>query len=200
MARQRLELGTLRNGTFTPPVVGNECVCCNGDTQGRTQDYNASDDRVQIEPFALPVCFACKDHALQSTTIPILQACALIVSGCLAGLGFYYWRERPGDVFILGMGIVASVAFLGSIWWISRSIRREKAERAISGHHPHLAFTFVFGNAWFDTTNGELVDRVLAMNPTATRVKTPLLWRKEEAKQLAPARVVKVPPRDKPLD
>lgn len=189
MPKARIELAS-RSGTFAAPIFGKECVCCNAHAMGRTQDYDASTDRVQVDPFPVPVCFECKDHALQTPTGPILQACALIVTGCLAGLGFYYRAERPDDSFVLGMGIVCSLLFVASIAWIARTMKRQKAERAIAGHHPHLEFHVVLGRPWLDTTNGELVDRVLANNPGAVRLPTPLLWRKQEAKELAPARVV----------
>jgi hypothetical protein len=87
--------------------------------------------------------------------------------------------------------VVGAVILLTSAVSIQRTMKREKRARAVSGHHPHLDFTVVLGRPWLDTTNGELVDRVLANNPGSQRLPTPLLWRKREAKELAPARVVK---------
>jgi hypothetical protein len=171
-------------------VFGKECVCCNADPMGRTQDYDPSTDRVQVSSFPVPVCFECKDHALQSKTGPILQACALIVGGGLTGLGIYYRGQRPDDTLLVGVIVVGAIITLAAAAWLRSTLQREKRERSVAGHHPHLDFSVVLRRPWLDTTNGELVDRILANNPGAERLRTPLLWRKQEAKELAQARVV----------
>lgn len=191
MPRSRVQLGhTIRN-RFHAPVFGDECVCCNKHAMGRTQDYDPSTDRVTADSFAVPVCFDCKDHALQTHTVPILQACALLVGIAITYLGFHYRSERPDDSMTTGMAVVGILLTLGASFWIWKTHARDKRERELPGHFPRMTFSLGTGRALLDTTNGQLVDRLLAKNPVAKRLPTPLLWRKQEAKELAQARVVK---------
>src|SRR5690242_15609988 len=69
------------------PKFGPHCVCCNADTMGRTQGYDPSTDRIHVPAIAMPVCFACKDHALSTPFAPIMQALGVMVGLSLAGLG-----------------------------------------------------------------------------------------------------------------
>lgn len=190
MPRARIEFGRQIGKTFEVPKFGHECVCCNKHAMGRTQDYDPSTDRVQADSFPVPVCFDCRDHALQTATIPILQACSLIVGCSVTGLGIYYRGQRPDDSMTLGMILVGAIVALGAALWIWSSTKRERRERELAGHYPRLAFSVGHGRTLLDTTNGELVDRLLANNPRAERLPTPWLWRRQEAKELAQARVV----------
>lgn len=182
-------------GAFIAPRFGTRCVCCNADAMGRTQDYDPSTDRVQASAVPMPVCFACKDHAFQSQTAGIFQACMLIVGVCAIGLGYSYLGDRPDDGFLKGMIAVGAVLTITGIVWVAAAMRRERRERAMPGHHARLSFSVAHGSTLLDTSNDELVVEVLQLNPRARLLPTPLLWRRRKEWHLPAARAVKVPPR-----
>ncbi len=191
-------LGTvaLRGGfggklSYIVPRFGKRCVCCNADAMGRTQDYDPSTDRVQASSIAMPVCFDCKDHALQTATAAILQSSLLIVGVCAIGLGINYLTERPDDDVLTGSVAVGAVMTLAAIAWIAAAIRREKRERGLPGHHARLSFSIAHGRTLLDTSNETLVEELLALNPNARILPTPLLWRRRKERQLPTARAVK---------
>ena len=194
LAKVALRGGFGGTSSFIVPRFGTRCVCCNADAMGRVQMYDPSTDRVQAPPFAMPVCFDCKGHALQTATVPMLQACLLIVGGCLTGLGINYLRERPDDGFLKGMIGVGAAMTVAAIAWIFATWRRGKRER-VPGHHPRLVFSVAHGRTLLDTANEELVVELLALNPSARVLPTPLLWRKARERRFPAARVVKAPPR-----
>jgi hypothetical protein len=191
MPRARIAFQPKEGSTFQVPVFGPACVCCNANAMGRTQDYDPSTDRIQAKSFPVPVCFDCKDHALQTATVPMLQACLLIVGVALAGLGIGYRRERPDDTLLVGMIAIGALLTLAAIAWIVSTSKREKRERELPGHYPRMQFSLILNRPHLDTRNGELVDRLLANNPSAERLPTPFFWRRQEAKELAQARLVK---------
>lgn len=177
---------------FTVPRFGTQCVCCSTETMGRTQDYDPSTDRVKAAPVAMPVCFACTDHALQTAFAPLVQACGVLVGLALTWLAIGYLRERPHDTFLWG-AIAVGVAMVGaSIAWIVAS-RRRKTRNHVAGHHPGLELSVGHGRTLLDTDNEQLVEELLALNPNARRLPTPMLWRMRgeglpAARAIAPAR------------
>jgi hypothetical protein len=73
---------------------------------------------------------------------------------------------------------------------IVRSRRRARRARD-QGHHPGLEFSVIHGRTWLDTTNSVLVEDLLAHNPSAKVLPTPLLWRRANRRDAPNARVVK---------
>ncbi len=179
--------------TFVAPRFGTTCVCCNGDAKGRTQDFDASTDRVQAPAVPMPVCEACKDHALQSTFASIMQVCLLFMGLGAIGLAIMYLRQRPHDDFLWGTGAVGVALFAVAVTWMIATARRTRRATE-AGHHPALAFSIAHGRTLLDTRNDQLADELLARNPNARRLPTPLLWR--EARRVPAARVVPSAPRD----
>jgi hypothetical protein len=147
-----------------PPAMGSSCVCCGGDTQGRTQPYFIDTTTLEV-----PVCRACKDHAHEPShraareTVPLVIS---IVAGLMAVVG-----ALPS---IPGIGIAIVFATLWAALLARGRLRRARA-LLIDGHHPWLEMTEVTGKLWIDTTNGELVEELLACNESARRTTTPQL-------------------------
>jgi hypothetical protein len=167
------------------PKFGRECVCCNGDPQGRTQDYDASTDRVTAPTFAVPVCAACARHAMQTHTAPIIMGSLLVVGIAATALGIGKLSERPDDSFLQGMVVFGVALTLIATVWVTLAIRRDRRERAIGGHHPRLMFSIDHGAPRLITTNEQLANRLLELNPSARRLET-----RAERKRLARARVL----------
>jgi len=124
----------------------------------------------------MPVCFDCKDHALQTSTVPMLQAMGVLVGLALTGLATSYATQRPGDSFLYGMMVAGAALVVVSIAWIRATSRRKRAART-GGHHPGLEMSVATGATLLDTENETLVEELLVINPDARRLPTPLLWR-----------------------
>jgi hypothetical protein len=76
-----------------------------------------------------------------------------------------------------------------SVAWIRSSSAKCKRV-AGNGHYPGFEFSVVTGAPLVDTDNETLVEELLALNPRAHRLPTPLLWRLR-ADGLPKARLVK---------
>lgn len=150
--RQRVQLGetesfgkvALRGGvggefTFVVPKFGATCVCCNAPAMGRTQDFDASTDRVQAPAVAMPVCFECRKHALVSNTEAILLASTGCVGVPLVLLAVMKLDERPQDDFLWGMLVVGGVLVVATIAWSVAIARRSKREARGAGWSPSAA-------------------------------------------------------------
>ena len=161
---------------FVVPTFGAHCVCCNAETMGRTQDFDPSTDRIRAEPIKMPVCFACKEHALQTPFAPMMQAVGLLLGIAITALGGMYAADRPGDGFLKWMMIVGVALIVVSIAWI-RASSRKQARANVGGHHPGLALSLVTGATLVDTENETLVEELLQLNASARRLPTPLFWR-----------------------
>jgi hypothetical protein len=161
---------------FEVPTFGPHCVCCSADAQGRVQSYDPSTDRRTADPVPMPVCLACKDHALKQPFAAIMQAMGILVGGAITALGAMYAADRPGDSVLKWMMVVGVAMIVLSIAWI-RSSSRARARAAGNGHHPGLELSLATGATVLDTDNETLVEDLLAKNPRAVRVPTPLLWR-----------------------
>ncbi len=162
--------------TYVVPAFGKQCVCCNADALGRTQDFDPSTDRVKADPMPMPVCFACKDHALDTPFAPMMQASLLCVGIAATALGGLYAADRPGDSFLKWMMVTGVALVVIAIAWMRASSKRRKAAR-VDGHHPGLALGLSTGATLLDTDNETLVEDLLERNATATRLPTPLFWR-----------------------
>lgn len=180
-----IDFGPSSRSTFVVPKFGKTCVCCNQDAQGRTQDYDASTDRIHADVVAMPVCFGCRDHAFQGHTGPILAAAGFCVGTSGTGLGAFYVSKRPHDALLWGVLAVGVAILAVSVVWIVRSVRAERRDRAIPGHHARLWFTVGHGSTRLITRNEMLADELIARNPSAKRMLT-----RAEAKQIPAARVV----------
>jgi hypothetical protein len=177
-------------GTLVAPSFGRCCVCCNADAMGRTQDCESVTERVTATPVQMPVCIECKDHAIQSATVPRLQACLGMVGFLLFAVGAYYLTQRPHDPFLWGMLAVSGTLFGAGVVWIRATSRRNRREQ-IAAHHPRLEFSVAYGRMLLDTTNEELVRELLARNPHARLLSEPPLWRWRRRRQMPAVRVVR---------
>jgi len=151
-------------GEATAPTVaaGTRCTCCNVPTT-RTQKLDASTDRIEVEPFDLPVCLDCKDHALRRTIVEAMMGIGLIVLGALGALGVM--NESPA-LMIAGFAPAASlITFL-----FLRRARRFAFARA--GHHAGLEIGAHAGLTVVRTSNRRLVEELVARNGDAiTRIR-----------------------------
>jgi hypothetical protein len=180
--RQRLRFGDKlslarvavgRTFELEVPKFGPHCVCCNADAQGRVQNYDASTDRRSVDPVPMPVCCACKDHALIKPFAPMMQAVLVILGGSLTTLGAMYAADLLADPFLTLMMVAGVLLVVLSVAWI----RSSSARVAGNGHYPRFEFSVVTGAPLVDTDNETLVEELLALNPRAHRLPTPLLWR-----------------------
>ena len=196
---RRLELART-DKTFTVPAFGPRCVCCNADAMGRTQTYDPSTSRVQAEAFEVPVCHECRRHALQTSSAATMQVSGLAVGGGAVALALMYLRQRPDDSFLKLTFVIGALISAATVIWIVASIRRARADAQLAGHHPGLVFSVGYGRALLDTSNDELANELLALNPTARELPTPVLWKSRVAAQLPQARVTKqaTPPSELP--
>lgn len=177
-------------GTLVAPSFGRCCVCCNADATGRAQDCDPGTERITAAPVRMPVCLDCKDHAIQSASVPRLQALLVALGLILFAIGAYYLTQRPHDRFLWGMLAVSGASFGAGFVWLRATARRNDREQ-LAGHHPRLEFSVFQGRMLLDTTNGELVREVLAQNPNARLMPEPPLWRWMRRRQLPAARVVR---------
>lgn len=152
--------------SFIAPAFPPQCVCCNGETHGRMQDYNASTDQISARSFPVPVCSGCATHALQSNFAGIIVGSLLVVGIAVAALGFMYRAERPRDGFLLGMIVVGFVLTTIAILWLVVAHRRDKRE-ATAGHHPRMSFSLDHGKTLLFTKNLQLADELVALNSSA---------------------------------
>lgn len=176
--------------TFAAPRFGRGCVCCNADAAGRTHDPDPRSGCLLGAGVQMPVCLACKDHAVQAATVPRLQAVLMMLGLLLLAVAAGYLTQRPHDGFLWGMLAVSGTAFVAGVLWIRATSRRDRREQ-IAGHHPRLEFSIAYGRTLLDTTNEELVREVLAHNPSARVLREPPLWRWQRRRQLPAARVVR---------
>jgi len=173
--------------TFVASNFGRRCVCCNADAMGRTQDCDSAFNRAT--PVSMPVCLACKDHAIQVPFVPLLPGGMLASGFVLFAIGMCCLIGRPHDHVLWGMLASSAALFGASLLWLRASSRRNRREQ-IGGHHPWLEFSTQHG-ALLDTTNEELVREVLAHNPNARLLPEPPLWRLHRLRQMPAARVVR---------
>lgn len=193
--KQRVQFGEAegifsRRVQYVAPVFTTACVCCNAETHGRTRDYDPSTDKVRADVVPMPVCAPCHHHAFVAQTTVVLQTSLFMVAGIFGGMCIYYLGQRPHDTF-LKWGIVAcAIALALDLAWMF-SHRRRAARARDEGHHPGLDFSVSHGRTWLDTENDALVDRLIANNPTAKVLPTPLFWRRANKRDAPSARVVK---------
>jgi hypothetical protein len=175
--------------SFVAPRFGGHCVCCSVDTK-ECKAYDASTDRVQVPPIPMPVCLQCTDHALASHFAGIMQGSMLCVGIGLAAACAMKLPERPHDSFLVAGIAVGAVLAIAALAWAYAIHRRDARARA-AGHHPNLSFSVGHGRTLLDTDNHDLVEELLALNPSARRLPTPLFWRRRQRREIANARTVK---------
>lgn len=153
----------IREWVFSRPVFGPACVCCGADASGATEDYNCGTAKIRAPLVPMPVCAACRKHALPQWTREGLLGLALVVALVTTILGAWYllWPV------IVPAG-VATIALL------SLGIRDHLHLRALrrAGHHPRLTFGVIGDAVRLHTTNIALADDLLARNPAARRLAT----------------------------
>jgi len=175
---------------FTAPKFTTHCVCCNAETYGRTRDFDPSTDKIQADVVPMPVCAPCHHHAFVQPTTVILQTSLFMVAAIMGGMCIYYLGIRPRDTFLKYGIAVCAAALALDLAWIFASRRRAGRARD-EGHHPGLEFSVAHGRTWLDTTNTVLVEELIAHNPKAKVLPTPLLWRRANRRDAPSARIVK---------
>lgn len=141
----------------------------------------------------MPVCDACKDHAMQSAIAPRLHS-LLVVLGIALVVG-----GTPGAIFgahdrhaiIVWATVALGVAMVLAGARGLRATARRDREDQIPGHHVRLMFSVAYGQMLLDTTNEDLVRDLLARNPTARVMPEPLLWRLQRQRKVPAARIVR---------
>jgi len=176
--------------TLVAPSFGRCCVCCNVDAIGRVQDAEPSTERLTATPVRMPVCLACKDHAMQSSVVPRLQGLMVMLGLLLGAVGAYYVTQRPHDHFLWGLVVISGTSFVAGLSWLRSTSRHDRREQ-IEGHHGRLAFTIVRGRMLLDTSNEELVRELVERNSNARVLPEPPLGRWMRQRQLPGARVVR---------
>jgi hypothetical protein len=176
--------------TLVAPSFGRCCVCCNADAMGRVQNGDPAIERFTTAPVQMPVCQACKDHAIQSAAVPRLQALMVTLGLLLCSIGGYYVTQRPHDRFLWGMLAVSGTSFVAGLLWLRATSRRNRREQ-IDGHHGRLELSVVRGRMLLDTSNEELVRELVGRNPNARVLPEPPLWRWMRQRRLPAARVVR---------
>lgn len=153
---------------YVAPRFGTGCVCCNDDAQGRTQDYDPSIDRITADSFPVPVCFACRKHALRTHTAQILIVSLLGIGVAATFLGYTKLDERPEDHFLWWMIAIGISAIVAGVAWVLRAQVRERRLRG-AGHHAGLTFSVDHGRTVLRTSNETLASELLELNPHAER-------------------------------
>lgn len=175
---------------FVVPSFGPCCICCNADARGRKQDCEPSTERITEVPVQMPVCIECRDHAIQSTVAPRLQALMVVIGLLLFAVGACQLTQRRHDPVLWAMLVVGGAMFVAAMLWLRATVRRDRREH-LAGHHARLGFSVAYGRMLLDTTNEELVRELLARNPTARLLAEPALWRWQRRRQMPAARVVR---------
>lgn len=152
--------------TFIVPRFGDACVCCNAETRGRVEKLNPSTDKIHAPSFSVPVCAACRDHAVQSELDVIMRVCGALVGGGLAILAVFKLQEHPGSGFFWGVSLVGGA--ISALALVSIVLRHHREKRMKGGgHHPGLYCTLEYGTTTLVTSNPRVTDEVLSLNPTA---------------------------------
>ena len=136
----------------TKPVFGASCVCC-----------NASTTRTEVGEIEVPVCEACKDHAIGVRggtvfAIPLCIAGAMLVA---AGTAVHH----DASWFYVG-GAALFAAGLA----LNRAAIERQRRRLPAGHHPGLELGLYLTATLVDTDNEALVERLLELNSNAQRI------------------------------
>ena len=140
------------------PDLGAPCVCCNGDTAGRTQtvELTSPGGRFHADPVEAPVCLSCAAHATERTGASIMAACLLCVGIPLSLLGFFSY-EMPE------VGLGGALVTVIALAWIAHMHRTRLAHTG-AGHFPGLSLLVAPRQCVVRTPNRELAERVVAKN------------------------------------
>jgi hypothetical protein len=195
--KQRILFGRVARGggrpVFVVPSFGRSCVCCNADANGRMQPCDPSTERMTAAPVQMPVCDACKDHAMQSAIAPRLHSLlvvlgiALVVGGAP---GAIFGAHDRHDLVVWAMVALGVAMVMAGALGLRAMARRDRRDQ-IAGHHARLMFSVAYGRMLLDTSNEELARELIARNPTARVMPEPALWRLQRQRKMPAARVVR---------
>lgn len=139
-------------GGFPIPDFGEPCACCNGVAR-MTTPFDASTQRLAVDPIDVPVCPECLPHVKQNTNAEQLVGGSLIP----IAVGLFIWALAGGGYLLtipavaLGAGVAAYLA----------KNRRRRLDEARRGHHPHLEISVAIGQCVVRTTNRRLASRLV---------------------------------------
>lgn len=135
-------------GDFPIPDFGDRCACCNAEGKLLKVPFDASTDRLRVDPIDVPVCPSCIGHLKKNTQGAQLLGGSLIP--IVLGVGI--WSAAQG----IWPGLVGALVAASAIaWWIQRD-RARRREMAANGHHPHLEILVAIGQCAIRTTNHRL--------------------------------------------
>jgi uncharacterized protein YlaI len=140
--------------TFPTPDLGSSCVCCDR-ADAPSRRFDASTDRLRVDPIAIPVCSECDGHVAKSTNAAQMVAALLCVGGggCLWGLMKpLAWAALGGAVLV-----ACCVAWLVAV----RAARRRSAR---DGHFTGFEIMASFHQCSVRTTNPRLARELLDRN------------------------------------
>jgi hypothetical protein len=137
--------------TFPAPDLGRQCVCCDA-ADVEIIHFDASTDRFQCDPIAIPVCRPCRDHVKTSTTAAQLLGASICVGGGLA-----LWGAMQALWPVAGVG----AAITGGCVWLIVSGRAKLRELAGSGHHAGLEIMAHPGQCAVRTTNRRVAQELV---------------------------------------
>ncbi len=138
-------------GSFPIPEMGDLCACCNADST-TTIPFDASTDRLRVDPIAVPVCATCAGHLRKNTNLAQLVGGSLIP--IVVGLGI--WSAANGLYWLTAIAVLLGI---GGVRWI-RGERKKRRETASLGHHPHLEIMVAIGQCVVRTTNKRLAEHL----------------------------------------
>jgi hypothetical protein len=139
-------------GSFPVPEMGSLCACCNADASTAVP-FDASTDRLRVDPIQVPTCATCAGHLRKNTNAEQLVGGSLIPIAI--GLGIWSVMNE-----IYALTAVAVVVGIGVTRWILQKGRKRR-ETARLGHHPHLEIMVAIGQCAVRTTNKRLAEELV---------------------------------------
>jgi hypothetical protein len=151
------------------PAFGTHCACCNADT------WNTLSIHVPVRTggydIAVPVCQACTDHVTEQRRLWRTSGGLIAIVVALVVGAAFARRYLVAAVVLAGVAMCFVAGFAAV-----RAMANRRANKLPPGHHPSFELLQLGSATALDTDNETLVDELLPLNPTASRV-VPVLWR-----------------------
>jgi hypothetical protein len=140
-------------GTFAIPLptFGDACVCCDVPAGGRTLPLPIATDRYRADPIRVPVCPACTEHALGSTSTEMMIGSLMCV-----GIGGALWGFTGGLWQVGAGGLLVLLLCVGWLLWR----RKVRLDRTVGGHHPDLQVLIAPAQSVVRTSNRRLAQHI----------------------------------------
>jgi hypothetical protein len=153
------QFGMLRSRSWFPlPDLGTVCVCCDAPADERLE-FDPSGRDQQAGKISVPVCRACAPHLRRSRVVDNLLAVWMGIGLFAALMGcFISWQTV----------ILGAVIFLGGLGVFQLRHLRAGASARL-GHHRGFDLWVGEGFCGIGTTNGRLVQELLARHGSSAR-------------------------------